>query len=268
MELGLGVAAGADPDQLAPLAAAAEELGYQSIWSNDSPAGEGLLQLSRWASSSKSIDLGVGVMSMDRHKPAEIAAQALLLGLPDDRVVLGVGAGFDSRPLAAVRAGVEGLRKLMPGVRLAVAAMRPRMCSLAGEVGDAALLNWMTPERAAWARELVLNAASAAGRDPVPVYGYVRVAVGRDAADRLAREARHYLQIPHYARHFEAMGVDPLTVGVAAEDPAALPAALGNYSALDVAVVRVLSERSVDAILGVARAAIADSRRSPTPTSR
>jgi alkanesulfonate monooxygenase SsuD/methylene tetrahydromethanopterin reductase-like flavin-dependent oxidoreductase (luciferase family) len=268
MELGLGVAAGPDPDQLAPLASAAQELGYVSIWSNDSPAGEGLLQLSRWAGTSNSIDLDVGVLSMDRHKPAAVAAQALLLGLPEDRVVLGVGAGFDSRPLAAVRAGVEGLRRLMPGVRIAVAAMGPRMCSLAGEVADAALLNWMTPGRAAWARNLVLDAARSAGRDPVPVHGYVRVAVGKDAADRLAREARHYLQIPHYARHFQAMGVDPLTVGIAAEDPAALPAALANYSALDVAVVRVLSERSVEAILAVATAAIVDRRRSPMPPGR
>jgi alkanesulfonate monooxygenase SsuD/methylene tetrahydromethanopterin reductase-like flavin-dependent oxidoreductase (luciferase family) len=263
MKLGLGLAAGPDPDELKPLAAAAEELGYVSIWSNDTPAGEGLLQLNRWAEASKTIELGVGAMPIDRHQPAEIAARALLLGLPYGRIVIAVGAGFESHPVEAVRAGVETLRGLMPGVRLAVAAMGPRMCSLAGEVGDAALLNWMTPERAAWARQLVLDGARSAGRDPVPVYAHIRVAVGKDAADRLAVEAAGYALLPHYARHFEAMGVDPRTVGIAAEDPATLPAALAQYSALDVAVVRVLSERNLDAILGVARAAIADRQHSP-----
>ena len=268
MKLGLGVAAGPDPDQLAPLAAEAEALGYVSIWSNDHLAGEGLLQLSRWAGTSEAIELGVGVVSLDRHKPAEISARALLLGLPEERMVLGLGAGFESHPVETVRAGIESPRRLMPGVQLAVAAMGPRMCSLAGEVGDVALLNWMTPQRAAWARELVLEGSRNADRDPVPVYGYVRVAMGKDAADRLAQEAQMYLQIPHYARHFQAMGVDPLAVGIAAEDPAALPAALANYSALDVAVVRVLSERNVEAILGVASAAIADQRRPAMPPGR
>lgn len=265
MKLGLGLAAGPDPDQLAPLAAAAEDLGYVSIWSNDHPAGEGLLQLGRWAEATKTIEPGVGVMAFDRHQPAAIAARVLLLGLPQDRIVIGVGAGFNSYPLAAVRAGLESLRGLMPGVRLAVAAMGPRMCALAGEVGDVALLNWMTPERAAWARELVLEGARTAGRDPIPVYGYVRVAVGHDAADRVAQEAGHYQQIPHYGRHFEAMGADPRSVGIAAEDPAALPAELAKYSALDVAVVRVLAERNLDAILGVARAAMPNRRASPAP---
>jgi alkanesulfonate monooxygenase SsuD/methylene tetrahydromethanopterin reductase-like flavin-dependent oxidoreductase (luciferase family) len=268
MKLGLGVAAGADPEQLVRLAADAETLGYASMWSNDTPSGDGLLQLSRWAATSKSIELGVGVLALDRHKPAEIAARVAMLGLPETRTVVGVGAGFDRNPLVTVRAGVESLRRLMPRVRLAVAAMGPQMCALAGEVADVALLNWMTPERAAWARELVLDGARRAGRDPIQVYGYIRVAVGPDAADRLAREARLYLQMGHYARNFEAMGVDPMSVGVAAADPAELPAALAQYSALDVALVRVPSERNVEAILGVARAAIAESRPAPaTPNA-
>src|ERR1700736_6898551 len=105
MKLGLGVAAGPDPEQLAQLAAAAQALGYASIWSNDTPSGEGLLQLSRWAATSETIELGVGVLALDRHKPAEIAARALLLGLPEARTVIGVGAGIDRQPPVAVRAG-------------------------------------------------------------------------------------------------------------------------------------------------------------------
>src|ERR1700682_4062397 len=162
MELGLGVAAGPDPDLLAPLAGEAESLGYVSIWSNDHFAGEGLLQLSRWAENSQTIDLCVGVMALDRHLPSEIALRVEELGLPRGRLVLGVGAGIDSHPLDSVRSGVAELRALMPGARFAVAAMGPKMCRLAGEIGDAALLNWVTPQGASRAREAVLAGALAA----------------------------------------------------------------------------------------------------------
>ncbi|MEA2647028.1 MAG: hypothetical protein QOE92_2111 [Chloroflexota bacterium] len=257
MQLGLGIAAGPDPDRFATLAAEAETLGYTSIWSNDSPAGEGLAMLAAWAGSSTVVDLGVGVMALDRHTPEAIAGRVTELGLAADRLLLGLGAGFNAGPLGAVREGVAALRERLPGVRLVVAAMGPKMCALAGEVADAALLNWMTPDRARLARGLVKGGAEESGRDPgeVTVHGYVRVAMGTDAADRLANEAGFYTQMPHYARHFEASGVEPRTIGVAAADETALRQALAEYDALDTLVVRVLSEREPAAILAVAAAA-------------
>ena len=257
MRLGLGIAAGSDPDQLAGLASEAEALGYSSIWSNDSPAGDGLSQLWAWAQASTHIRLCVGVLALDRHLPEDIAERAHELELPLERLLIGIGAGFTDAPLRVVREGVTSLRTRLPGARVAVAAMGPQMCRLAGEVGDAVLLNWMTPERAVWARSLVEEGARAGGRQPadVPVYGYVRVAMGSDAVDRLAREVSMYLQMPHYKRHFDAMGGAPTGVGVAT-DPVGVAAAVAHYSALDEPVVRVLSHRSAAAILGVARAAI------------
>ena len=256
--LGLGIAAGSDPDQLAELAAAAEGLGFGSTWCNDSPAGEGLAQLWSWAGHAGSIDLGVGVLALDRHDPATIAERARELELPLDRVVFGLGAGFTSQPLGVVRAGVAALRAALPGARVAVAAMGPKMCELAGELGDAVLLNWMTPERAAWARPLVEDGARRAGRDPsaVTIYAYVRCAMGPGAGERLAREAGMYMQMPHYRRHFEAMGAEPSNAGVAAADGAALVAGLARYDAVDEPVVRVLSHRAAPDILTVARAAV------------
>jgi alkanesulfonate monooxygenase SsuD/methylene tetrahydromethanopterin reductase-like flavin-dependent oxidoreductase (luciferase family) len=256
MNLGLGVAAGPDPDLLAPLAGEAEALGYSALWCNDTPAGEGLLQLSRWAETSKTIDLCVGALPLDRHPPSEIAKRVEELGLPRARLVLGLGAGFDSHPLAAVRSGVEELRGVLPGTRLAVAAMGPNMCRLAGEIGDAVLLNWVTPNGAARAREMVLASARETGKESPQIIGHVRVAAGDGAQDRLTAEADMYRQLPHYARQFEAMGADPSTIGVTAEDPAALPAQLAAYATLDVIVVRVLSDRDVQSVLFVARAAM------------
>ena len=258
MRLGLGIAAGPDPLVLADLAREAEDLGYDSVWCNDSPAGEGLLQLGAWAARSRHSRLAVGVMALDRHRPSEGAERVRDQGLPLDRLLIGLGAGFTATPLGVVREGVAALRAELPGVRVAVAAMGPRMCTLAGEVGDAVLLNWMTPERAAWARPLVEAGVVAAGRPTgeVTIFGYVRTALGSDAQDRLFREASMYQQMPHYARHFEDMGADPHGVGVAAGEPSAVATGLKRYRAMDEPVVRVLSHRNLGDILITARAAI------------
>jgi alkanesulfonate monooxygenase SsuD/methylene tetrahydromethanopterin reductase-like flavin-dependent oxidoreductase (luciferase family) len=259
MKLGLGIAAGPNPEQFGRLAAEAEALGYTTICSNDSPAGEGLAMLEGWADNSHRIDLGVGVLPFDRHRPGDVAARVKELGLPTERLVLGIGSGYSEHPLAAVREGLGALREVLPGVRIIVAAMGPKMCFLAGELADGALLNWMTPDRAAWARERVEEGATSAGRQPngITIYGYVRVALADGAAERLADEAGFYNTMPHYARNFEASGVSPSTIGIAARDGAELQRRLAQYTALDVAVVRVLSERSADAMLTVARAAVA-----------
>jgi len=155
-----------------------------------------------------------------------------------------------------VRAGVDELRRLLPDVRLAVAAMGPKMCQLAGELADAVLLNWMTPERIAWAIPRVQRGAEAVGKSDIQVDAYVRVALGPGAEERLAREAGFYAQLPAYARHYEASGVAPESIGITVAEPADLPVKLAAYSALDLAVVRVLSARTPEAILEVARAAI------------
>ncbi|MFY9616412.1 MAG: LLM class flavin-dependent oxidoreductase [Candidatus Dormiibacterota bacterium] len=234
-------------------------MGYEIICANDTPAGDGLALVTAFAHDSQRMDLGVGVLALDRYAPDEVSARVEELNLPHPRLVLGIGAGFIEEPVAAVREGVAALRKLLPDVRIIVAAMGPRMCQLAGEIGDGALLNWMTPERATWARDLVVEGANRLGRDPlteITIYGYVRVALGPDARERLEREASFYMEMPHYARHFEATGVPPGGIGVAASGTEDLKEQLRHYFALDVPVVRVLSERDVDTILEVARAAI------------
>ena len=67
-----GVAAGLDAEIATPLAQRCEALGYSSIWSNDHPGANGLETLAAFAEGSERLELGVAVMALDRHQPAEI----------------------------------------------------------------------------------------------------------------------------------------------------------------------------------------------------
>src|SRR5436190_20520812 len=164
-----GVTAGLDPGVAAPLTARCQELGYASMWSNDHPAASGLETLASFAEGADEIELGVAVIALDRHGPGEINAKIDALGLDRDRLMVGVGAGFSDKPLTMMRSAVPELRETIRGVRLILAAMGPKMCALAGRSFDGAFLNWMTPEFASRARDLVHRGASEDGRDPPPV---------------------------------------------------------------------------------------------------
>jgi alkanesulfonate monooxygenase SsuD/methylene tetrahydromethanopterin reductase-like flavin-dependent oxidoreductase (luciferase family) len=253
---GFGVAAGLDPEVAAALAARCAELGYGSMWSNDHPGALGLETLAAFASAAPGLDLGVAVMALDRHQPEEIAGHIDRLGLDRSKLWLGVGAGFSQRPLTRMRESLPRLREALPGIRLVLAAMGPKMCAFAGAEFDGVFFNWMTPVFAASARGHVERGAQEAGRETPPVFGYVRTAVGPDAAERLAKEESFYRDLHDgYRNHFARLGEPHGTVGVATPDRDSAAAALAGYRALDVIVVRGLATASSEAMIGVAEAA-------------
>jgi alkanesulfonate monooxygenase SsuD/methylene tetrahydromethanopterin reductase-like flavin-dependent oxidoreductase (luciferase family) len=253
---GFGVAAGLDPEVARPLAARCAELGYDSIWSNDHPGAKGLETLAEFAAAAPTVDLGVAVIAIDRTPPQAIAADLERVGLDPARLWLGVGAGFSKKPLTKMREALPELRERLPGVRLVLAAMGPKMCALGGAEFDGVFFNWMTPAFAAGAREKVEAGAAAAGREVPPVLGYVRTAVGPDAAARLAKEESFYRDLHKgYRDHFDRLGEPEGTVGVAAAARDEAQAALTGYEALDTIVVRGLASAKVEAMSAVAAAA-------------
>jgi alkanesulfonate monooxygenase SsuD/methylene tetrahydromethanopterin reductase-like flavin-dependent oxidoreductase (luciferase family) len=251
-----GVAAGLDPKVATPLAARCQELGYASLWSNDHPGALGLETLAVFAEAAPELDLGVAVMALDRHSPADIGGHLERLALPRERLWIGVGAGFSQRPLTRMREAISELRDALPGVRLVLAAMGPKMSRLAGSDYDGAFLNWMTPVLAPSAREQVEAGAADAGHEPPPVFGYVRTAVGADATERLAKEESFYRDLHDgYRNHFARLSEPEGTVGVAAPDSAAAQNALAAYETLDVVVVRGLASATTQAMTALAEAA-------------
>jgi alkanesulfonate monooxygenase SsuD/methylene tetrahydromethanopterin reductase-like flavin-dependent oxidoreductase (luciferase family) len=253
---GFGVAAGLDPEVARPLAECCAGLGYDSMWSNDHPGAKGLETLVEFGAAAPGVDLGVAVIALDRTPPETIAADIERLGLDQSRLWLGVGAGFSEKPLTRMRQSLPELREKLPGVRLVLAAMGPKMCALAGSDYDGAFFNWMTPEFAAGARQKVEAGAQEAGRETPPVFGYVRTAVGPDASERLAKEESFYRDLhAGYRNHFNRLAEPEGTVGVAAADAEEAKSQLAAYSALDTIVVRGLASAKVEVMTAVAEAA-------------
>jgi alkanesulfonate monooxygenase SsuD/methylene tetrahydromethanopterin reductase-like flavin-dependent oxidoreductase (luciferase family) len=251
-----GVAAGLDPEVARPLAARCAELGYGSMWSNDHPGAKGLETLARFAEAAPRVDLGVAVIALDRTPPEAIAADLERSGVDPARLWLGVGSGFSEKPLTKMRESLPELREKLPGVRLVLAAMGPKMCALAGAEFDGVFFNWMTPAFAANARQQVEAGARNAGRETPHVFGYVRTAVGPDAAERLAKEESFYRDLhPGYRNHFDRLGEPEGTVGVAAANQSDAQSQLSAYEALDTIVVRGLASATTDAMSAVAEAA-------------
>lgn len=255
-ELGFGIAA-AERAGTQRVGAALETLGYAELWANDTRRGAGLATLAAAARGTARLRFGVGVIALSERAPGRIDDElraAAAAGLPLERLTLGVGSGA-SRSLDLVRGGVAELQTLRPDLRLAVAAVGPRMCALAGEIADTVLLNWALPAQLERQIERVAEGAAAVGRPRPRVTAYVRVAVGAGAADRLRAEMRrHAGHSSAYARIFSAQrGL----VGVAARDAEELAAALLPYRALlDCCVVRALpAGDEIDAWLRVAEAA-------------
>jgi alkanesulfonate monooxygenase SsuD/methylene tetrahydromethanopterin reductase-like flavin-dependent oxidoreductase (luciferase family) len=255
---GLGVTAGLEAGLARDLAARCEHLGYHSLWSNDEATAPGLETLAHFAAGAPQLELGVGVLPLDRHRPAQVAAEIDRLGLDPAKLWVGVGSGRLRPQIDVLRRSVADLRELLPKeTRLVVAAMRPQLCRVGGAVADGVLLNWMLPAAAAQARRWVREGAIEAGRAEPLVASYVRVAVGAGSMQRLRDEEGFYRSVNEgHRKHFEAMDVPLGSVGVAAPArPEVLEGLKPYQSALDLPIVRVLADRDAAALSAVADAA-------------
>lgn len=240
MRYGFALFAGITPEIIRASAREAEGVGYSSFWVNHPGATDGLVALALAAKETGRIRLGIGVIPLHTRETDSIVQGVRANDLPLGRLLLGVGSP-NPGALRRVRAGVAELRARLP-VRIVVAALGPQMCRLGGEVADAVLFNWLTPEHARLSAELVRAGAAAAGRQPPELYAYVRVALGAAASSRLRGEADRYAGIPAYANHFARMGVKPVDTAIAAQSAEAIPAEVGKWQgAVDELVIRAIT---------------------------
>ena len=112
---GLGITAGLEGGLVRDLGTRCAELGYHSLWSNDEPAASGLETLAQLAVAAPQLDLGVGVLPLDRHSPARIATEIDRLGIDASKLWIGVASGQLRRQIDVLqRAVAEALREILP----------------------------------------------------------------------------------------------------------------------------------------------------------
>ncbi len=234
------------------LAVLAEREGLDSVWTAEGYyARDAWTPLVAIAGATTSVLLGTGVVNPFTRHPALLAMSfATLDELSDGRVLAGIGSGertnirdelgFEFRsPLSAVRETVEIVRGMLRGdtvhvegrmltarnvrlwftpprrdVPLYVAAVGPKMCRLAGELGDGVYYPQCSPVYVRAANEHVSAGAREAGREPGAVDRAAMI-VGSVAEDpAAAREATKgllavLLAVPEGEHILETNGLDP-----------------------------------------------------------
>ena len=232
----IGVGAAIGPELVGRLAPAIEEAGFHGLWVNDIPGADSLAVLAAAARSTTRLILAAGVIPVDRRSADQIAATVDGQGLPQERLVLGIGSGGATvGALQLVGDAAAELRGRLTA-RIVVGAVGPKMRQLAVEQSDGVLLSWLRPDVAA---EQAAQARAAATAAHVALY--VRTALDPSARDRMDAEMRRYAAIPSYGANFARQGAAPAETVL---DVSAHPVAerLASYrAAVDEVVLRAIT---------------------------
>jgi alkanesulfonate monooxygenase SsuD/methylene tetrahydromethanopterin reductase-like flavin-dependent oxidoreductase (luciferase family) len=165
--------------------------------------------------------LGLGVSHQTMTRGWHGQEHASMLGWARDYLtVVGQVLRGEETDWRGEEASSVGFRLLTGGradVPVVLAALGPQMLSVAARLADGVLLNWTTPQAAAASVRAVREAAAEAGRAPVPVAAYVRVAHGPDAEQQALAHTSFYAELPAYRQAL-------LRAGLPAEDLAAAAA--------------------------------------------
>jgi probable F420-dependent oxidoreductase len=220
--------------RLVELARAAERGGFDTVVAGEVQGPEAMALLGAVAASTERITIGSGVVPMATRGPTLTAMGfATLASLAPGRILVGVGVSSPlvverwhgrtfEPPLRYVRRYLPELRRALDGERLqsgfklgldlgqrvpiVLAAMRPRMIELAGELADGVFLTWCPPDEAPARVALARRGAERAGRDPddllvlVSFFAYA----GADTEESLERMRRYLVQYACVPTHRES----------------------------------------------------------------
>jgi probable F420-dependent oxidoreductase len=198
------------PEIGAAAAAEIEQLGFKTLWIPGGIDSGVLGDLDRLLDATPKLKFGTGILNIWKHEPADVAAwwkaespgrQArLLLGVGVSHGPL-IGEAYQS-PLAKMRWFLDGaLGAGMPGDRICIAALGPKMLQLAAERTAGSHPYLVTPEHTAIARKTMGPDALLA-----PEQGVV---LERDPgkARTIARAAvSSYLRLPNYVNNWKRDG--------------------------------------------------------------
>jgi F420-dependent oxidoreductase-like protein len=270
MRLGAYLSPGGDLSAGVDLARRAEDLGYESVWVTHGLGRDSFLVLAAYGAATRGIALGNGVVPIYPRHPVAMAQAALTLSeMTGGRFRLGIGVSHQASmeamlgltltdPLGVMREYVDVLRGAMatgtsfegkhyrvqwslalparpPAAPIYLATLGPKMCELAGEIADGAILWLCSPEYVARvARPAIERGRRRAGKsmDGFDVVASVPLAVTDDAAGArraFRNELMRYLMLPFYRKMIEASGFGAALAEFdrTGETPDALADALG-----------------------------------------
>jgi alkanesulfonate monooxygenase SsuD/methylene tetrahydromethanopterin reductase-like flavin-dependent oxidoreductase (luciferase family) len=233
-QLSLGLRASVGPDVIALVAASAEDLGFRGMWLSDSEDGDALAGLEAAARATSSLQLGVGVLPLDRRSVTDVL---LAVGnLPTERLSIGIGAGRSTGGLRRVAEGVQFLREGTEA-RIVVGALGPKMRRMAAERADGLLLNWLTPSAAS---EAVTDLERDRDERDVRSIAYVRTVLDAAAHPALLQEIQRKAGRAAYAANLARTGSDLMDATI--DGSQGLHASLARYTrVVDEVVLRAVT---------------------------
>jgi probable F420-dependent oxidoreductase len=234
---------------LPELARHAEKHGFTDGWSYETFESEAIVPLAAASVATERMRLGTAIIAVFTRPPALIALTAAALQrISGGRFVLGLGISTNTivqqwmgvpfeRPItrvretvAAVRAAFTGQKVTMDGKTLKINGFRmaapvnppppiylgaqgARMLRLAGELGDGAIVNYITPETFPKMIHHIHDGAQAAGKATADIDIVCRMLVAIDqeediVRERLRRELTAYVTVPQYNKYFREIGYE------------------------------------------------------------
>src|SRR5213594_1620220 len=256
------------------LARRVEALGYESAWVTHGLGRDSFLVLAAYGGVTTRLGLGIGVVPVYPRHPIVMAQAALTLSeMTGGRFRLGIGVSHRAsmeaqlgltltEPLAVMReyvavlrgglgAGADfsgrhyrvrwsmGVPERPPAPPIYLAALSAKMCELAGEIADGAVL-WLTPP--AYVRDVAVPALERGRRragktlEGFEIVAAVPLAVGDDRAAAMSAfraELKRYVEQPFYRAMMQAAGLGDAVAAFdrAGEVPESLAEALGGIGA-------------------------------------
>ena len=273
-------------DEVRGVVGLADRLGYDSVWLPEGFGRDAVTFLAALGLHTERIRLATGILSTYTRTPTMTAMSAATIDeLTGGRFILGLGVGHEpmtqgghgvpfDRPITRGRETVQIVRRLLAGERVTfegkvfrtsgaeisvrpvqdplpvyLAALKPKMVRLAGEIADGVILNFSPKAYVEEAVGLVREGEAAAGRESgaCDVTCYVRVAV-TDDYERAKRVLQQILagrmRLPFYARYFEDLGFE--------EETRAITTALDRGD--EEAAARAVTDRLIHAMVIVGTA--------------
>lgn len=261
--LGFGIAGSLAHDIIREIAPRLEQAGFSTLWVNDTPDGDSLASLAVATTVTSTLRLATGVIPVDRRPADEIITTVRRLGLPEQRLTVGIGSSAPPSPMRRIASSIDALHAgLSCGVM--VGALGPKMRAIAVTQGDGALLNWLTPGAARQAVEDKEQAVRERGGDHSRMALYLRTALGPLARERLEAEAERYARIPSYAANFSRLGVRAIDTAIRSDTPEGIRDGVARYDGtLDEIVIRAITTNdTVDEYLELIDAVIGERNRS------